>query len=133
MKDNALASLVLAEVIYHSEEALENQNTEANDEASSTRTTVNKYYLGNNAEHCLTNSGASAALTRLEESLVAVKDTAVKPKASKHPYSKIDVGWSMQVMDLMFKASFSDFVRLIILLIPFIATNEILIVSHNVS
>ncbi|KAL3897465.1 MAG: hypothetical protein SGCHY_003397 [Lobulomycetales sp.] len=28
----------------------------------------------------------------------------------RHPYNKIDVGWSMRCMDLLFKASFSDFI-----------------------
>lgn len=154
MKDAKLASLVLAEVLYLSEEAVES------DDANSTnfphvqlRTDVTpKYYVGRSAQSVLSLRGADAALTRLEESLretapipedevpipeegemppaqetdsVAenVLEARLQPESSSksqtadsvetikpHPYNKITVGWSMQVMDVMFKASFSEFV-----------------------
>lgn len=151
MKDNSLAPLVLAEVLFSSEEAI-SQESSSNSFVFRSNLTP-KYYVGRSSQSVLLLPGAMRALTRLERETSAadsdsdeatvpqsrvvpanaaspqqdsseeireamselkVQTSQEKGRASestrRHPYNKIDVGWSMRCMDLLFKASFSDFI-----------------------
>jgi hypothetical protein len=109
MKNDSLASLVLAEVIYHAEEALIAEQDTAGIAGTKNPTEIcRKYYVGASAQSVLTMRGASSSLLRLQESL-SMEQTESDLKVPKDD-KVIDVAWSMRCMDVLFKASFADFV-----------------------